>query len=408
MAMRIVLMTETWHPYTNGVITHISGLADGLRELGHDVLIITADPDVKRHVTDRDGVLHCPARAVKKVYGYGLASPFNFRRYAAVREFSPDVIHIHQEFGMGFFGLIASRLLGIPLVYTLHTAYDEYLHYLAKPAFLPLVRIISRTCVRLLANRASVVTGPSKKAADYLNSCGVRTPFQLIPNSVENRRFNPSEKSREARNVIRRQYHLDDDLMIAIFAGRLGREKNVDQLLTFWKEADFSKDRMHLIIAGDGPERQSLQMLASSLGISSQITFTGKISYESMVAYYAASDLYISASTTEMMSISMLEARAMGLPTIQHFDPWNEHHVTEGMNGFYFSDAKTLGEKVRHCRMMDGHEWSELIRRCKQSVGNQGTVDLASQLIQFYSTVAPGTEKAAHGEGKLYSYGERK
>ncbi len=396
--MRIILMTETWHPYTNGVITHISGLANGLKKMGHEVLIMTADPEIRHQMVDSEGVLHCPAIAVKKVYGYGLSSPFSLERYAFVRKFSPDVIHIHQEFGMGFFGLIASRLMGIPLIYTLHTAYDDYLHYLATPFFLPMVRTISRSCVRWLANSASVVTGPSEKASDYLRSCGVHTPFHYIPNSVENQRFNPSEIHPATRQRIRRQFILDNDRNLALFVGRLGKEKNVSQLLSFWKEAAFTDDAIHLMIVGDGPERAALQNQAVSLGIASQVTFTGKVPYDAITDFYAAADLYLSASTTEMMSISMLEARAMGLPTIQQYDAWNENQVQEGINGFYFHDAPSMGEKVRDFMRMNSHQRLKLREQCRQSVVKQGTEDLTQLMTQLYclalSGVKPETDAA--------------
>jgi 1,2-diacylglycerol 3-alpha-glucosyltransferase len=400
--MRIILMTETWHPYTNGVITHISGLADGLRKTGHEVLIITADPEIRHHVVDSEGVLHCPAIAVKKVYGYGLASPFSLKRYALVRDFSPDVIHIHQEFGMGFFGLIASRLLGIPLVYTLHTAYDEYLHYLATPVFLPMVRTISRSCVRWLANSASIVTGPSEKASDYLRSCGVHTPFHYIPNSVENQRFNPAGIHPATRQQIRQQFSLDNEILLALFVGRLGKEKNVSQLLSFWKEADFAGDNIHLMIAGDGPERTVLENQAASIGIGSQVTFTGKIPYAAMSDLYASADLYITASTTEMMSISMLEARAMGLPTIQQYDAWNEHQVKEGFNGFYFQDAASMGEKVRRLMRMNSQERLKLQEQCRQSVAKQGTADLAQLMTQLYCLAVYGVKPEADTANIFY------
>ena len=400
--MRIILMTETWHPYTNGVITHISGLADGLKKMGHEVLIITADPDVRHHKVDSEGVLHCPAIAVKKVYGYGLASPFSLKRYAVVRDFSPDVIHIHQEFGMGYFGLIVSRLLGIPLIYTLHTAYDEYLHYLATPFFLPIVRTISRSCVRWLANSASIVTGPSDKASDYLKSCGVHTPFHYIPNSVENQRFNPVDVLPTTRLRIRQRFNLDNERLLALFVGRLGKEKNVSQLLSFWKEAGFEQDKIHLMIAGDGPERSALQNQAATLGISSQVTFTGKIPYDTMADLYASADLYITASTTEMMSISMLEARAMGLPTIQQYDAWNENQLKEGINGFYFRDAASMGEKVNRLMRMNSQERLMLQEQCRKSVAKQGTAELAQLMTQLYCLAVYGIKPEADPANIFY------
>ena len=81
--MKIALYTETYPPFINGVATHASLLAEGLRRLGHEVLVVTADPAVPKHVV-KNGVLRCPAAVSKKIYGYGLPNPYSrdaYRRY---------------------------------------------------------------------------------------------------------------------------------------------------------------------------------------------------------------------------------------------------------------------------------------------------------------------------------------
>ena len=76
--MRIALFAETYLPHVNGVVTHVKALRDGLTRLGHEVLVVTADADARRHYIV-DGVLHCPARVSKKFYGYSIATPFAVR-----------------------------------------------------------------------------------------------------------------------------------------------------------------------------------------------------------------------------------------------------------------------------------------------------------------------------------------
>ena len=98
--MKIALFTETYLPYINGVVTHVKALHDGLEHLGHEVLVVTVDVNARRHYI-KDGVLYCPAKEMKKLYHFGLASPFSRKRYHMLRDFEPDVIHIHQEFGYG-------------------------------------------------------------------------------------------------------------------------------------------------------------------------------------------------------------------------------------------------------------------------------------------------------------------
>lgn len=383
--MKIALLTETWHPFTNGVVTHIEVLSEGLTTLGHQVLVMTSDPDMRQNTTDEQGVYRCPGRPLKKVYGYALATPFNLDRYRSLKAFQPDVIHIHQEFGMGTFGFIASRLLGVPLVYTLHTAYDDYLHYLAPPPLIPVVRCLSRGYVKFLASSASLVTGPSDKSAAYINARGVKTPFVYIPNSINRNKFNSVLVTSDDRITFRQSLGIDQEATLAIFVGRLGKEKSVDVLLQYWHEKVDAKENLHLLIVGEGPEANDLKDLVKSNGIEHQVHFAGKVPHDGMPLCYGAADLFVTASTTEMMSIAMLEAQSMGLPVLQRFDPMNAGQISQGINGFIFHDAMDFGHHLNTYHRLSMAEKETWRQRCRQFVANQDATDLANRLLDVYS-----------------------
>ena len=98
--MKVALFAETYLPYINGVVTHIKLLKEGLEKLGHEVLVVTADPDTHRHYI-QNGVLHCPAKAFKRFYDYGIAMPLSHKRLKMIEDFDPDIIHLHPEFSIG-------------------------------------------------------------------------------------------------------------------------------------------------------------------------------------------------------------------------------------------------------------------------------------------------------------------
>ena len=129
--MRIALFTETYLPQINGVVTHVKTLKDGLERLGHEVMVVTADSSTSRHYLQGD-VLYCPATRLKRLYNYCAALPISNTRLRYIRRFNPDVIHIHTEFGVGISGVVAAKILNIPLEYTLHNMLDEYF-YLIVP-----------------------------------------------------------------------------------------------------------------------------------------------------------------------------------------------------------------------------------------------------------------------------------
>lgn len=382
--MNIALLTDTWHPYTNGVITHIEVLGEGLRNLGHQVLILASDPHTKHHFIDQEGVLHCPGFTLKRIYGYGIAFPFSSERLKILKAFHPDVIHIHNEFGMGTFGMVAARKLKLPMVYTLHTAYDDYLHYLAPKPFMPITKALSHGYVRFLANYARITTGPSEKAAAYLKGRKVTSPFYYIPNSVDLQMFDANNIEPGIRQKIRHKYNIPDRQLTAIFVGRLGKEKSVETLLDLWKSSIQPNAPFMLMIVGDGPERDHLEQIATDAGIAHQIIFTGKIPYENMPQYYAAADVFVSASLTEMMSIALLEAQAMGLPVLQRLDQQSINQVIDQVNGFVYTNAADFGTHLKTFGQLSSLEWHDWQTRCRNHVAHQGAEDLANRLLELY------------------------
>ncbi len=154
---------ETYLPYINGVVTHVKILKEGLEKLGHEVLIVTADASARRHYK-RMGSSPLQRR-IKRFYNYGVAPPISHRRLQLIEAFHPDIIHIHNEFGIGLSGVMAAKMLKVPLVYTLHTMYDDYLYYISPPVGRH--KRLSHRYFKFLAKNASALTGPSKKCEEY-------------------------------------------------------------------------------------------------------------------------------------------------------------------------------------------------------------------------------------------------
>ncbi len=394
--MKIAIFAETYLPYINGVVTHIKILKEGLEQLGHTVLIVTADPDTKHHYL-KDNVLHCPAHRSQRLYGYGLASPVSRRRLKFVEDFDPDIIHIHQEFGIGLSGIMIAKLLKKPLVYTLHTMYDEYLYYVAPRALLPVVKKISHRYSRAIANSAHAITGPSKKCQEYLQNVGVTKMVNVVPNAVELDQFNPDNISQEVKDELRKRYQIPSDATICCFVGRLGREKSVDILLDYWAKTITPADKLHLIVIGDGPCIDELKEQATKLNINSMVTFTGKILHEDLPTYLAACDFYGTASTSDTNSISMLEVRATGLPVLQRLDRLNENQVRNGVNGYVFNSAEEMAEEMKKIRDKSPEDLAILKKSVIESVKKSGAIDLANYLLTIYSGAL---EKQKHAEQK--------
>ncbi|MEA5134873.1 MAG: glycosyltransferase [Candidatus Fimivivens sp.] len=381
--MRIAIFVETYLPYLNGVVTHVKILREGLIHNGHEVLIVTADKNVREH-TIEDGVLRCPALEVKKIYGYGISSPLSMTLKKKIREFNPDIIHIQQEFGIGLAGIRAARALDVPLVYTLHTMYDDYLYYIAPWPLTDMMRRISHNYIRFISRRADIVTGPSKKCVDYLANAGVHRKVYVIPNSVELENYTEDATTPEQRAAIRKQYSIPEDAFVACFCGRIGKEKGVDNLIRLWKEQIDPNSNSYLMIIGNGPAREELEQLTISLGIQDHVIFTGAVAHEDIPPYYACCNAYVTASLSEMYSISMLEAQASGLPVVQRLDPDNIDQIKVGVNGFLFESAEEFGQIMKKLHDLTPEAHQTLSESVRESVRERSSDSIAKYLLDLY------------------------
>lgn len=383
--MRIALFTETYLPHINGVVTHVKILRDGLLQQGHEVLVVTADYQTKQHYV-KDGILHCPAIKSKRFYGYGVASPFSRRRLKLVQDFHPDIIHIHNEFGIGLSGIFAAKQLKVPLVYTLHTMYDDYLYYVAPRHLLRMAKKISHDYFRLLGNAATELTGPSPKCQEYFQQIGVKKDVNVIPNAVELDDFSPDRISAENKAAFRRRYQIPDDVMIACFVGRLGHEKSVDVLLDYWAKTITPEDKIMLCIIGGGPVQAELEQQAKDLGIDSMVVFTGAVPHDQMPPYYASCDVYVTASLSDTNSISMLEGMATGLPVLRRYDALNENvdQVRDGVNGYVFDSPEEMAAQLRRVKNLSPDQLSILKASVIESVKRSGAEALANYTCNVY------------------------
>lgn len=280
-----------------------------------------------------------------------------------------------------------AKILKVPLVYTLHTMYDDYIYYIAPKPLIPLTKKLSHRYFRMFPQNAAVVTGPSKKCQEYTYEIGSDKKVEVIPNPVELDAFAPQTSTPQQRAQIRKQYHIPQDATVACFVGRLGREKSVDVLLRFWAQEMKPQDNMRLLIIGDGPEKEPLQQLAQQLGITDTVIFTGKVLHPDLPPYIHTCDIYVTASLSDTNSISMLEGMAGGLPVLQLYDELNADQVTDGVNGYMFRDAAEMGQRLRQIRDMEPEELQKLKTSVIQSVKNSGAQTLANYIQTIYYNI---------------------
>lgn len=221
---------------------------------------------------------------------------------AAIVAMRPRVVHAHDLLSPSSIALAANAALGVPVVAKVLSTgpFGDVTRLLTKP--------LGRRRLRLIAQRFSGFICLSSEVEQELREHGVPEERLLrIPNGVDTEHFRPGDLAE--RRELRARLGVPTDEPLTVYCGRLRPPKRLDVLLEAFRTVPG-----HLLLVGEGPEEGPLRELAATPGLAGRVTLRPKVDDPAPV--YRAADLYASASDTEGMSGSILEAMATALPVV--------------------------------------------------------------------------------------------
>lgn len=298
------MFTDTYIPQVNGVATSVSLYKRALEKLGHEVYVVAPIGPQEDRIFALGGI-HFKWEQNHVIPNSGRLLPLlNF-----VKQNRIEVIHSHAPFALGFRALTVQRQLQIPHVHTYHTLLVEYRHYIPKP-LTPSARSVEEFSA-WFCNMVNRVIAPTGKIRDELLRYGVNRPVDVIPTGIDVELFDSADEF-----DIRKRHEIDERSKILLFVGRLAKEKNIVFVIKTLKELLKRNYDTHLIIVGDGPERNSLERLVRELDIEPHVTFTGYMPRRVLANYYRQADLFVFASESETQGLVVLESLAAGTPVV--------------------------------------------------------------------------------------------
>ena len=326
--MRVGLFTNNYLPFRGGVTTAVETLRQGLEALGHRAWVFA--PAAQPPQADPPYVFRYPSIPAPTYPGFALPLPVLARASAGVaRALDLDVVHAHHPFLLGLTGRRLARRQRRPLVFTYHTRYEKYAHYVPLPP-----RLVPRLAVRL-ACRFADSRGPGRwrPPSTWPTRCGargVRAPVAVVPTGVDLELFRPGA----AGSAARRRLGLPADGLICLYTGRLDREKSLERVLdAFESVAGALSDapRCTWWARAATPRRSSGAPPRARRG--GRIVFHGGLAREALPDYYRAADLFLFASETETQGLVLAEAHACGLPAVAVRASGVEEVVADGETG---------------------------------------------------------------------------
>ncbi len=313
--MKIAVFTDSYYPHTSGVTTTVDQQARKLAERGHKIKIFCPKPKKNNRqnleLPKNIEVTRLPANI--SVLGYStlpLSIPTVTKSLKEVKNFRPDIVHIHTEGGVGWEGLICAKVRKIPIVTTLHTflAHQEYLKNW-KLDKLENFKKIGWKYVLMIHNQAKIVICPSKAMKEEALKNGLEVETKVIANGIDLEKYDVGNA--DLRSLQSGNFEF-------IYVGRIAVEKSLPVLIKAFKIIHQKHPQTKLTIIGDGPALSDLRKMAADLNLAGKIIFTGRIPYQQLIAsdLISSADVFVTPSKTENQPLSVMEAMAFGLPII--------------------------------------------------------------------------------------------
>jgi 1,2-diacylglycerol 3-alpha-glucosyltransferase len=178
-----------------------------------------------------------------------------------------------------------------------------------------------------------------------LKDYGIKNNIVTVPTGIKLKEFKEQSKKSEI-DKLKEELGIDKENKVLITIGRLGKEKNIEELLVNMKNLLEEDKKIILLIIGDGPFKGALEKKAKNMGIYKNVIFTGMINPKEIHKYYKIGDIFVSASNSETQGLTYLEALASGLPAVCRADSCLKKVIIDGYDGFIYKDSKEYLEKV--------------------------------------------------------------
>lgn len=387
--MKIAFYSDSYAPYVSGVVRSLQRFTKGLVQQGHEVYIFAPFYYGKRFKKDIVQQSDPYATKVFRFYSvpapthpsYFLPIPVSIRSERLLRKLDIDVIHTHSPFLTGQLGAILAKRLEVPLFFTHHTVYHEYIHYVPAPP--KATKAVVLNFLKWYCRKCDHIIAPTDMTRDMiLDLYRLPTPVTTLPTGVDLDPYDTADP-----NWLRNRLQIKPDQPVILSLGRLSKEKSPGMLLEAFQIIQRAIPQAVFVFAGDGPMRDTLQRQAAELDLSSKVYFTGSLNADEVAAAYLGADLFMFASQTETQGLVSLEAMAGSLPIVAVDASGTNAVVIHGETGFLTPpDPGALAEGA--VKILQSPDLKQKFKvQARRQAEQYSVTATASRLVDLYQSV---------------------
>nr|WP_242523969.1 glycosyltransferase [Microbulbifer salipaludis] len=301
------MLTNTYLPHVGGVARSVDAFCQEYRKRGHQVLIVA--PEFSEKIENEKDVVRIPAIQNFNGSDFSVALPLSGELTEQLDFFEPDIVHSHHPFLLGMSALRIARSRELPLVFTHHTLYERYTHYVPADSE-ALKRFVIELATRY-ANLASMVFAPSESVAALLQDRGVKSPIRIVPTGVKLENYRDGDG-----HAARALYGIPEQAFVVGHLGRLAEEKNLGFLSQAVLEFMARNADVHFLVVGAGPMQAQIKQLFDDHNLGERLHLTGTLQGEAQRDAYSAMQVFAFSSTSETQGMVLTEAMAAGVPVV--------------------------------------------------------------------------------------------
>jgi len=419
--VRVLFISDVYFPRVNGVSTSIRTFREDLARCAVETLLVapryepqdargtqasgtqasgtqaSGGPDQKAPgdarrpgSVDESGVFRVPARQVpgdpedRRMSWRALTRELDSLEASAL-----DLVHIHTPFIAHYAGVRFARRAGLRAVVTYHTFFEEYLHHYLPVLPRRIGRLLARGFTRSQCAAVEAVIAPSEQMRAVLTDYGLTTPIHVLPTGLAADRFRAGNGA-----AFRASAGIPTDRPLVTYIGRVAHEKNIAFLVEVFAEVVRSMPSALLVIAGEGPARESLRAQVKALGLESQVHFAGYLERDTaLLDCYAAADVLVFASRTETQGLVLLEAMAQGTPVVSIAELGTRSILVPGSGALVVPEERDTFAAAVVRVLSDGTLRAELSERGRTYARSWSSATMAVRLAQLYSEVVNAPRK---------------
>ena len=398
--MRIGLFTDTYPPFINGVSTSVLMLKQGLEKLGHEVFVVTVNDEAFSYKKE-DNVLKIPSFPVG-IMNFRQSGIYPLRALKIIKKWNLDIIHTHTEFSIGTFARLVSKQFNIPLVHTYHTMYEEYIYYITKGYFDSASKKLVEYLTLFLCDKTidELIVPTEKTKILFKEKYKVKRDVHVIPTGIDASRFYNENINKDEVLELKKELGIKPRNFNILYIGRIAKEKNIEFLIENFKNVLKKVRFCKMYIVGDGPDIKDLIELTNKNKLDDKIVFVGKVPWEDVPKYYAACDVFVTASTSETQGLTVLEAMAASKPVVAIKDESFELVINNGKDGLLFKNEKEYVECIY--KLYKDKKFYNEIKVAARKKSNLYSSDMyAKNVLKIYNKVINKDtnvfKKAFHG-----------